>query len=114
MATDVTGTRSVYNTLSTTVVDDVTLQGHFCAIEVDNQEASGGASLWCTVGKKGDTLADPVAFANETLEVPAGTTLIIEFYNGASVQPQVKILGSGNKYGVIGMVTANPTRSVRA
>lgn len=114
MATDATGTRSVYNTLSTTVVDTVTLQGHFCAVEVDNQEASGGASLWITVAKAGDTLADPVAFANETFEVPAGTTNIVEIYNGASVQPQVKVLGSGNKYGVIGLVTSSPTRSVRA
>lgn len=112
MATDISGTRSVYNTLSTVVVDTVTLQGHWAAVEISNREAFGGASLWVTAGKSGDTLPTPAALANETFEVPAGGSLVIEMYNGASVNPQVKILGSGNKYGVVGLTASHNLRGI--
>lgn len=100
MASDATGTRSVHNTLTGTTVDIVTLQGHWGEVEVSNRV--GSDPLWVAVGKEGDTVADPVAAANETFYVPAGTTLTIPLVNGATVRPLVKILGNDNEYSVVG------------
>lgn len=111
MATDATGTRSVYNTLSTTTVDTVTLQGHWVAVEVINREVPGGADLWVTAGKEGDIVATPSAALNDSYLVPAGTSAVIVIGQGASVRPQVKIIGSGNAYGVVGLSTPDPARA---
>lgn len=102
MATDATGTRSVYNTLSTTVVDTVTLQGHWLSVDISNREAAGGASIWVTLGFADHVPADPVALANETFEVPAGTVLTIPLINDTYAQPCIKLVGSGNAYGIVG------------
>ena len=113
MATDATGTRSVHNTLTGTTVDTVTLQGTWAAVEVVNWDASD--TLWVTVGHQvpgsvglsnAEVPADPVASANETFRVPAGTSLLIPLPNGAPVQPIVKILGDGGDYSVVGHPTA--------
>lgn len=114
MATDATGTRSVHNTLSTTTVDTVTLQGHWAAVEVVNREVAGGADIWVTIGlatPPPSVPATPAAAANETFIVPAGSSLVIECPNGAVVQPQVKLLGSGNKYSVTGLPRAASNRA---
>lgn len=102
MATDATGTRSVHNTLTGTTVDTVTLQGYWGAVEVVNREASGGTSLWITVGHEDLDPSTPVAAANETFEVPAGLAILVDLPNGATVKARVKVLGDGNDYSVIG------------
>jgi hypothetical protein len=124
MATDTTATFAAHNTLTSTTVDTVTLQGHFSAVEIANREfdaAAGvaGADLWVTLGWKGitgnansDTVpATPTAALNDAYWVPAGTTLVINVPNHAQVQPIVKILGNGNKYSVTGLQSRDNGRA---
>lgn len=110
MATDATGTRSVYNTLTSTTVDTVTLQGHWAAVEILNTDPAD--TLWVTVGTVDVPPGTPSASLNESFEVPPASTLIVEIQNNATVQPQVKILGDGGAYGVIGHPAG--TKALRA
>jgi hypothetical protein len=98
MAADATGTKSVTNTLSTTVADSIRLQQCWPAVEIHNQ---GSNILYVRF----DGTA-PVSEANECESVPAGAVKSFDVMVGPSTAAGahvVGIVGSGDKYTVTGV-----------
>ena len=100
MASDSTGTKSVTNTLSTTVADSIRLQQAWDGVEIHNQDATN--ILY--VRFDGTT---PVAEANECESVPPSS---VKTFMPMLVGPTtvagahaVGVVGSGGKYTVTGV-----------
>lgn len=85
--------RSKHATLSTTVVDTVTLSDFGQLVEVVNDD--GTNALWVTVD--GTT---PVASADNTHRVPANGRKLIDVGAPGRTGVAVKVLGNGGAYHV--------------
>jgi hypothetical protein len=93
----VNGNMTVHATLSTTVVDTVTLVGGMTRVVVSNPVAAA-ADIYFTVSLTGTAPVDPVVAANDTYKVPAGKSKSIYARGGVII----KVLGNGNVYDVEG------------
>ncbi len=80
-------------TLTGTTVATVTMAQPGTNLSVLN--AAGTASLWCTYAF-GAAPADPVAYAADTLRVPAGVARDIDL-PATTATLFVKVLGNGNE-----------------
>lgn len=89
--------RAVSKTLSTTVVDTVTLTAPAGKVQVLNR-GTGTNTIWVTLGKTAP--ADPTVAGDNVIPVRAG-----EYVTIAKGVPSlvVKILGSGDPYSVFGL-----------
>lgn len=100
--------KSVHKTLTGTTVDTVDTTGYFKEADVLNRSAPGAADLYVTYVTYTDdpppnpVATTPVAAANDTEIVPAGTVTTLRNPTGAATCWQVKIIGNGNDYSVIG------------
>lgn len=92
-----TAIKTQHATLSTTVVDSVTLSGAVRQIAVTNRDGSNVA--WVTVGS---APADPVASADETFVIPVSSRKVVWVSSRARSNMVVKILGNGGAYSVEG------------
>jgi hypothetical protein len=89
--------RAANKTLSTTVVDDVTLTEPHGRVQVLNR-GTGTATIWVTSGA---TPADPVAEADDTIPVYAGERVTVA--TGTQPGYVVKVVGSADPYSVVGL-----------
>lgn len=95
-----TAARAVNKTLSTTVVDTVTLTAPAGRVQVLNR-GTGTATIWVTTGR---APADPTVAGDDVIPVRAGEYVTV----GAGVGGPfvVKVLGSGDPYSVFGLPRA--------
>ena len=100
MASDATGTKSVTNTLSTTVADLITLQQAWDGVEIHNHDSSNILYV------RFDGTA-PVAEANETESVPVSSSKtfrpMLVGPTAAAGHHVIRVVGSGGKYTVTGI-----------
>lgn len=107
MATDA-ASYSVWNTLSTTVADTVTIGTagsgvRFRKLQVWNPVAAS-AILYFTFSRSAAVPTTAVSLANETFPVPAGIEPFEIDLTGTYCDVfVVSVVGSGNAYGVVGV-----------
>jgi hypothetical protein len=92
--------KTANKTLSTTVVDDVTVSRRFGKVAVTNRDPTN--VLWVTVGTVVAPPAAPVANTDEIEAIPPNTTRVLDVPSAGQSQPVVKVLGSGGGYSVSG------------
>lgn len=106
-----TARRAVHASLTTTTVDTVRLmEPRTRLVNIYNRDAAGGTALTVTVGAISSGGArTPVALANDTFIVPAGSTLTLGVTPESGGQ-EFQILGNGNAYSVQALETVLDTR----
>lgn len=92
-----TADRAVNKTLSTTVVDVVTLDQPHGEVWVLNR-SSGAAVIWVTSGAFAPV--DPAAAGDDSIPVAAGEK--VKVGTGTQAKYMVKVVGSGDSYSVYG------------
>ena len=93
-----TADRAVNKTLSTTVVDVVTLDQPHGEVWVLNR-GSGTATIWVTSGAFAP--ADPAAEGDDSIPVYAGERVRVG--TGTQAKYMVKVVGSADDYSVYGV-----------
>lgn len=101
-----TAVRAIHKTLSGTVADSVAITGSYRNIEVMNEAAAGGVTLYFTVQPATTGTANnvvpttAVASADDTIAVPAQSSVLIE--EAYHVSWVLSVVGNGNAYSVTG------------